>query len=96
MRFLNLVSDITREFDLGAMLTKIVGEAARILSADRATLFLHDDKRKELFSRVATGATIGEIRMPDHAGIAGAVFTSGKSINIPSRLRRPAFQPRVR
>ncbi len=99
MRFLNLVSDVTRELDLGAMLVKIVGEAARILSADRATLFLHDDKRKELFSRVATGAAIGEIRMPNHVGIAGAVFTSGKSINIPyayADLRfNPAFDKRT-
>jgi len=35
MRFLNLVSDITRELDLGAMLAKIVGEAARILPVGR-------------------------------------------------------------
>jgi adenylate cyclase len=99
MRFLNLVSDVTSERDLGAMLAKIVGEAARILSADRATLFLHDDKRKELFSRVAMGASIGEIRMPNHVGIAGAVFTSGRSINIPyayADLRfNPAFDKRT-
>jgi adenylate cyclase len=93
MRFLDLVSDVTRELDLGAMLIKIVGEAARILSADRATLFLHDDKRKELFSRVATGASIGEIRMPDHMGIAGAVFTSGHSINIPHAYADLRFNP---
>ena len=99
MRFLHLVSDVTREIDLGAMLIKIVSEAARILSADRATLFLHDDKTKELFSRVATGGSIGEIRMPDHLGIAGAVYTSGKSINIPyayADLRfNPAFDKRT-
>jgi adenylate cyclase len=99
MRFLKLVSDITRELDLGAMLAKIVGEAARILSADRATVFLHDEKRKELFSRVATGGAIGEIRMPDHVGIAGAVFTSKQSINIPyayADLRfNPAFDKRT-
>jgi adenylate cyclase len=93
MRFLNLVSDVTRELDLGAMLVKIVGEAARILSADRATLFLHDEKRKELFSRVASGAAIGEIRMPNHVGIAGAVFTSGKSINIPHAYADLRFNP---
>ena len=99
MQFLDLVSDVTSELDLGAMLTKIVGEAARILSADRATLFLNDEKRNELFSRVATGASIGEIRMPNHLGIAGAVFTSGHSINIPyayADLRfNPAFDKRT-
>jgi adenylate cyclase len=93
MRFLNLVADVTRERDLGAMLAKVVGEAARILSADRATLFLHDDKRNELFSRVAMGASIGEIRMPNHVGIAGAVFTSGRSINIPYAYADLRFNP---
>ena len=99
MRFLHLVSDVTREIDLGSMLTKIVSEAARILSADRATLFLHDDKTKELFSRVATGGSIGEIRMPDHVGIAGAVYTNGRTINSPyayADLRfNPAFDKRT-
>jgi adenylate cyclase len=93
MRFLDLVSDVTRELDLGAMLSKIVGEAARILSADRATLFLNDEKRNELFSRVATGASIGEIRMPNHLGIAGAVFSSGHSINIPYAYADLRFNP---
>jgi adenylate cyclase len=93
MRFLELVSDVTRELDLGAMLMKIVGEAARILSADRATLFLHDEKHNELFSRVATGGSIGEIRMPSHMGIAGAVFTSGRSINIPHAYADLRFNP---
>jgi adenylate cyclase len=52
-----------------------------------------------LFSRVAMGASVGEIRMPHHLGIAGAVFTSGKTINIPyayADLRfNPAFDKRT-
>jgi len=93
MRFLGLVSDVTSEFDLGAMLRKIVGEAARMLMAERATLFLNDEKRRELFSRVAMGDSIGEIRMPNHLGIAGAVFTSGETINIPFAYADLRFNP---
>jgi adenylate cyclase len=99
MRFLDLVSDVTSDFELGAMLAKIVGEAARMLQADRATLFLNDEKKSELFSRVAMGGSVGEIRMPNHLGIAGAVFTSGQTINIPyayADLRfNPAFDKRT-
>ncbi len=99
LRFLDLVSDITSDIDLGAMLAKVVSEAARMLEADRATLFLNDEKKHELFSRIAMGDKVGEIRMPNHMGIAGAVFTSGQTINIPyayADLRfNPAFDKRT-
>ena len=45
------------------------------------------------------GASVGEIRMPNHVGIAGAVFTGGQTINIPyayADLRfNPAFDKRT-
>jgi adenylate cyclase len=99
MHFLNVVSDVTSDIDLGTMLVKVVTEAARMLQADRATLFLNDEKTNELFSRVAMGDSVGEIRMPNHAGIEGAVFTTGRAINIPyayADLRfNPAFDKRT-
>jgi adenylate cyclase len=99
MKFLDLLADITSDFDLNAMLSKIVREAATMLRADRATLFLNDEKKNELFSRVAMGDKVGEIRLPNHLGIAGAVFTSGQTVNIPyayADLRfNPAFDKRT-
>ena len=93
MQFLDLLADITSDFDLSAMLSKIVTEAAKMLRADRATLFLNDEKTKELFSRVAMGDSVGEIRLPNHVGIAGAVFTSGQTINIPYAYADLRFSP---
>jgi adenylate cyclase len=75
------------------MLVKIVGEAAKMLRAERATIFLNDFKTNELFSRVAMGGKIDEIRMPNHVGIAGAVFCSGKTINIPHAYADLRFNP---
>jgi adenylate cyclase len=99
MRFLDVVADVTSDIDLGTMLLKVVTEAARMLQADRATLFLNDEKTNELFSRVAMGDSVGEIRMPNHVGIAGAVFTTSQTINIPyayADLRfNPAFDKRT-
>jgi len=83
MAFLDIVADITSQLDLDQLLQRVMNEAARMLGAERSTLFLNDDKTGELFSRVAMGPKIGEIRFPNHAGIAGAVFTAGKTINIP-------------
>jgi len=91
--FLDLVSDITSELDLGALLQRIIGEATRILHADRSTLFLNDDRTDELFSRVAEGDGVGEIRFPNNVGIAGAVFTTGETINIPHAYADLRFNP---
>jgi adenylate cyclase len=93
MRFLDIVADVTSDIDLGTMLLKVVTEAARMLEADRATLFLNDEKTNELFSRVAMGDSVGEIRMPNHLGIAGAVFQGGQTINIPYAYADLRFNP---
>jgi adenylate cyclase len=93
LEFLDVVSDVTSELELGSLLTKVMSEATRMLNADRSTLFLNDSKTNELFSRVAMGDSIGEIRLPNHMGIAGAVFQSGKTINIPYAYADLRFNP---
>ncbi|MBT4710109.1 MAG: GAF domain-containing protein [Alphaproteobacteria bacterium] len=93
MQFLDVVSDVTAEIDLGALLQKVMSEATSMLKAERSTLFLSDEKTNELFSRVAQGDSLGEIRLPNHLGIAGAVFTSGHTINIPHAYADLRFNP---
>ena len=93
LKFLDLVAEVTADMDLSTMLAKVVNEAAKMLQADRATLFLNDEKKGELFSRVAMGASVGEIRLPNTAGIAGAVFTTGQAINIPYAYADLRFNP---
>jgi len=67
----------------------------QILEADRSTLFLHDPKTRELWSRVGVGIGSKEIRFPDAAGIAGSVFTSGRTLNIPDAYQDSRFNPEV-
>lgn len=93
LEFLDLVTDVTSDLELGSLLSKVMSEATRMLNADRGTLFINDEKTGELFSRVAMGDSIGEIRLPNFAGIAGAVFTSGKSVNIPYAYADLRFNP---
>ncbi|MEO5339095.1 MAG: GAF domain-containing protein [Magnetococcus sp. MYC-9] len=93
MAFLDVVADITSEIDIDTLLQKVIREATTMLKADRGTLFLNDEKSNELFSRVAMGTSIGEIRLPNHVGIAGAVFASGKTINIPYAYADLRFNP---
>lgn len=93
MEFLDIVSDVTSEIDLSKLLAKVMGEAARLMTAERSTLFLNDEKTKELFSMVGAGLDATEIRLPNHLGIAGTVFTTGESINIPHAYADLRFNP---
>jgi len=93
MEFFKIVSDITAEIDLGALLNKVMSEATRMLNAERSTLFLNDEKKGELFSKVGMGLDAIVIRFPNHVGIAGAVFQSGETINIPHAYADLRFNP---
>ena len=93
MEFVDVVSEVTADINLGSLLQKVMGEATRMLNAERSTLFLNDDKSNELWSEVGQGLDSAQIRLPNHAGIAGAVFTSGKAINIPYAYADLRFSP---
>jgi len=93
MLFLDVVTDITSEIDLDVLLNRIMIEVSRILGAERSTLFLSDEKTGELFSRVAQGEQVNEIRFPNNAGIAGTVFTTGTTVNIPHAYADLRFNP---
>jgi adenylate cyclase len=93
MEFFNIVSEVTAEIDLGVLLQKVMSEATRMLGAERATLFLNDEKTNELFSKVGLGLAATEIRLPNHLGIAGAVFTSRETVNIPYAYADLRFNP---
>lgn len=91
--FLDVVADVTSEIDLGTLLRKVMSEATRLLQAERSTLFLNDEKTGELWSLLGEGIEATQIRFPNHLGIAGAVFTSGKSVNIPHAYADMRFNP---
>lgn len=93
LEFLDVVADITSEIDLGALLRKVMAEATRMLSADRSTLFLNDEKTNELWSLIGEGIGATQIRFPNHLGIAGTVFTTGRSVNIPHAYADLRFNP---
>ena len=51
-----------------------------LVIADRASMFIHDRKKKQLWSKISDD--VAEIRLPSNAGIVGAVATSGETLNI--------------
>jgi adenylate cyclase len=93
MQFIDVVSEMTEDIKLGSLLQRVMGEATRLLNAERSTLFLNDEKTGELWSEVGQGLESVQIRLPNNVGIAGAVFSSGKSINIPYAYADLRFNP---
>ncbi len=92
VEFLNVVSELTSELELGALLGKVMGEATRMLDAERTTLFLNDEKTGDLYSYIGDKLET-EIRFPNHVGIAGSVFTSRQSVRIPYAYADLRFNP---
>ncbi|HZT51858.1 MAG TPA: GAF domain-containing protein [Stellaceae bacterium] len=86
---------VTERLSLDHQLPRLIALIGKVFEAERATLFLLDPETGELFSRVAQGDGIAEIRIPAAAGIAGAVFSSGEAEIIPDAYRDPRFNPEV-
>ena len=97
---LEKILDVTRALgvtvDLDPLLARIAAAATDVLDCERATVFLCDHAKGELFSRIATGmegAPIQEIRFGMDRGIAGDVATTGRGVNIPDPYTDPRFNP---
>lgn len=69
---------------LDEMLASITEKTRELLNADRATIYLLDETKNELYTSV-TGANgrQREIRIPADQGIAGEVAQSRRPVNIP-------------
>ncbi len=72
---LRVNNDMALTNTLDTALETLVNIAANTIGAERGTIFVNDDKTGELYSRVAQGRLMREIRIMNNKGIAGWVFT---------------------
>jgi adenylate cyclase len=86
---------VNQRLSLDHQLPRLIELIAEALDAERATLFLYDADAAELFSRVAGGEGVSEIRVPQSVGIAGSVFESGVGEIIHDAYRDMRFNPEV-
>lgn len=87
---LELTRSLTSITDLDELLAHIVKMTPEVLAAERATVFIHDKSKKELWSRIGTGLKAADIRFPESQGIAGEIFTTG----MPSIISDPYSHPK--
>jgi adenylate cyclase len=95
VQLLEVTRGLAGELNLDILIQRIMSAASDLLDAERASLFVHDPKTDQLWSRYAAGLHTGEIRIPSHAGIAGTVFTTGVTENIPDVYADSRFDQSV-
>ena len=64
---------VAAEKDIDLLIKTIAEETKTALNADRCTVYLYDKETDELYSKVATGLDIKELRIPANKGLAGHV-----------------------
>ena len=90
---LGVAKALASEIKLDNLLQVIVAKAAEVMDAERATLFLYDQPRNELWSKTTQKLEINEIRIPLGVGIAGTVAKTRALINISDAYADPRFDP---
>jgi len=81
------------EIHLDRLLEIILERTTEVMEAERSSLFLYDETTNELWSKIAQGLEIQEIRVPLGSGIAGQVAQTRTWLNIPDAYADERFNP---
>jgi serine phosphatase RsbU (regulator of sigma subunit) len=82
---------MAKEVRLDNLLQVIMDKTTEIMEADRSSLFLYDESSNELWSKIAQGLELKEIRFPVGVGIAGDVAKTRQITNITDAQCDPRF-----
>jgi len=86
---------VNSNIDLREALKNIVNVAVELTNADRGTLYLVDNNKKEIWSMIAMGAGTFEIRLKIGEGLAGYCAQTGETINIKNVKSDSRFNPEI-
>lgn len=90
---LALCKKMSTKKDVPELLGLLAREGARLLEAERVTIFLLDEERRELWSQVTLDGE--RIRFDARLGIAGAAAMTGEVINVADAPRDERFYQAV-
>ncbi len=93
--FLKVGRTIALETNMDNLLTVVAQEIKLALDADRCTVFLLDEEKNELWSKVALGMNTKEIRFNSSLGLAGHVATTGETVNIQEAYKDKRFNKEI-
>jgi signal transduction histidine kinase/putative methionine-R-sulfoxide reductase with GAF domain len=81
--------------DLEQLLELILEKINDAVEADRATLYLLDERKNELVSRIVQGDEVRQIRLKMGQGIAGHVAQTSKTLLVNDPYEDPRFNPEL-
>ena len=91
-RVLEVTKHLAAEKDLDRLLDLVIDQACKTLHCERASLFLYDENRGELYSRNVTQLEqIEEIRVPQEVGIVGLTARERRTVYVADPYRHPLF-----
>jgi adenylate cyclase len=82
---MNAVNALSQSsLDLEDTLKRVMDQAQELMNADRSTLWLIDEDRDQLWTKIPSkDGVLEELRIPSNAGFAGIVAQSGEPLLIP-------------
>ena len=91
---LDICQRINSEKNFDELLNIIALDAAKLADAERATIFLLDADKGEIWAKVALG-TSDVVRFDARLGVAGAVIKTGKTMMVEDAYNSPLFYPAI-
>jgi len=95
-QLIEAAKSLNSTLDLDALLDVILETALNIVEGDRGSVYIMNEKKDGIWTRVARGLSKDEsgiIRLPLGKGIAGYVAATGDTINIPDAYLDARFDP---
>lgn len=87
---IHAMSSISAEVEMDKLFSSVIQHARQVLEADRGTLFIVDEEKQELYSKLAEGSN--EIRVPLRKGLVGYCAATGDVVNSESRPKSPSYE----
>ena len=92
---LEIAEAVGSQLGLVPLIERVLEQMTGLLGADRASLYLVDKQRQELWTKVAQGMGVQEIRVPMASGIAGHVARTGQAKNVADAYQDPLFNQEI-
>jgi signal transduction histidine kinase/CRP-like cAMP-binding protein len=86
---------VNSTLDINKLLGLILETATRATKADRGTVYLRDETNNQIWSEVAQGENMLDIRLPIGKGLAGYVAKTGLIVNIADVYKDSRFDPEI-
>lgn len=92
---LDVLGAVTSTRNVTSLIGRVIERTITAMACERASFFVLDPMKDELWSLKAVGESLEEIRFPSKLGIAGHCATHAEVVNVPDAYDDVRFNPSV-